>query len=412
MTRSTILSLIAFSLFLSPTSRATDRFYSDREAKSDSGQYTVTATSPDNQPNGKKQAFQRAFTYICKDTRSGKTLWTRNQAMGEPPQSGDDPSNTDRPQEEGSPSRIFISDTGYTVIYTGWQELIVVDLAGKDTGKIDVLGDGFTKEENKKYVSNTTAGPMWASRSHWYFIESEAVGYFVIRPWWGRHLIVELASGSIKKPTDTLQRAIAEAEKSYVLSVMQGVLDGTIEKCDCCGGPHEAVFAAYLAGVLKIKDAVPALRKLEDDTSIGSSTLGGFDEVPQGRIDPFNYSTYTTRQTIHLALRRLGEKPGSFPCTRFKTEHKDYDQMKPYVRKPVEGSRETNASKVQNDLSPEQVIGLLDCPDYVVSRIWQYDIDAQEPYTLAVSWTNDQKVRKIEVIRPALWQEGTIRDRD
>ena len=110
-----------------------------------------------------------------------------------------------------------------------------------------------------------------------------------------------------------------------------------------------------------------------------------------------------------LGAERLGDV---VICTQFKTEHKDYDQMKPYVREPVPGNRHTNATKIQKGMSPEQVINLVDCPDYMPGRIWQYDIDANEPYTLALSWSDDQKVKEIEFIRPALWKEGTLRDSD
>lgn len=409
MTRTQALLLVILVFLLTISTEATDRFFSDEEGKSASGRYVVTAKSPENQ-GGERKAFQASFVYTCTDTQSGKILWTRKQPMGEPVQLGNDPSMTHSFPDEGSPVSIYVSDSGHTVIYTGFQELILINLTGKETSKIDVLGDGLTKDEREKYVSDTTAGPMWAGRSHWYFVEAESREYFVIRPWWGRHVILDLSTGKMTPPTEALRKATAEAEKAYVISVLQGALDGTIKKCDCCGGPHKAAFAAYLAGVLKIKDVLPALRKLEGDTSIGSSTMGGDVGIPQGRIQPLNYDTYTTRQSIHLALRRLGEKPGPFPCTRFKAEHKDYDQKKPYIREPVDGTRHTNASKLQNGMSPEQVINLLDCPDYIPGIIWQYDIDADDPYTLAVSWTDDRKVKKIEVIRPALWLEGTFRD--
>lgn len=401
MTRTQALLLVILVFLLTISTEATDRFFSDEEGKSASGRYVVTAKSPENQ-GGERKAFQASFVYTCTDTQSGKILWTRKQPMGEPVQLGNDPSITHSFPDEGSPVSIYVSDSGHTVIYTGFQELILINLTGKETSKIDVLGDGLTKDEREKYVSDTTAGPMWAGRSHWYFVEAESREYFVIRPWWGRHVILDLSTGKMTPPTEALRKATAEAEKAYVISVLQGALDGTIKKCDCCGGPHKAAFAAYLAGVLKIKDVLPALRKLEGDTSIGSSTMGGDVGIPQGRIQPLNYDTYTTRQSIHLALRRLGEKPGPFPCTRFKAEHKDYDQKKPYIREPVDGTRHTNASKLQNGMSPEQVINLLDCPDYIPGIIWQYDIDADDPYTLAVSWTDDRKVEKIEVIRPAL----------
>ena len=103
---------------------------------------------------------------------------------------------------------------------------------------------------------------MWAGRSHWYFVSADSKEYFVIRPWWGRHLIIELTTGAIKTPTENLNKATQNAEKEYVLSVLKTVVDGTVKKCDCCGGSHEAVFATYLAGVLKIQEAVPALRSL------------------------------------------------------------------------------------------------------------------------------------------------------
>ena len=124
----------------------------------------------------------------------------------------------------------------------------------------------------------------------------------------------------------------------------------------------------------------------------------------------YNFSTYTTRQNVQLALRRLGRKPGAFPCTSFKTEHRNYDQMKPYMRKPAPGNRETNVEKVKKGMSPEEVIDLLDCPDYIPRREWQYDIDSEKPYTLNISWTDERTVKEVKMISPALWKEGTMRD--
>jgi hypothetical protein len=409
MTRIPALLLAILVILLTINTEATDCFYSDTEGKSASGRCVVTAKSPENQ-GGERNSFQANFVYTCTDIQSGKILWTRKQPMGKAVPLGGDPSRTHSFPDEGSPVSIYVSDSAHTAIYTGYQELVLINITGKETSKIDVLEDGLTKNEREKYVSETTAGPMWTGRSHWYFVEAESQEYFVIRTWWGRHVIFDLSTGKITPLTEVIRKATAEAEKAFVIHAFQGVLDGTLKKCDGCGGPQEAAFAAYLAGVLSIKEAIPALRKLEGDTSIGSSTTGGYDEIPQGRVDPFDYSSYTTRQSIHLALRRLGEKPGPFPCTQFKTEHKDYDKMKPYVREPVPGSRHTNATKILKGMSPEQVINLVDCPDYMPDRIWQYDIDADEPYTLALSWSDDQKVKEIEFIRPALWKEGTLRD--
>lgn len=403
--------LLSFLWILSPNAIATDRFYRDIESKSPSARYVVTAQSPENQPGKERKAFQSSFTYTCTDTTSGKILWTRKQPMGEPEQVGNDPAYIFADPKEGSPSSIYLSDLGNTVIYTGWQELIIVDITGKVTGQLDVLKDGLTKEENENYVDDTTAGPIWQERSLWHFVSADAREFFVIRPWWGRNLYIDLSTGKFTKASNALKEATAHAEKTHVIRMLQGVLDGKVEKCDCCDGPHQAAFAAYLAGVLKIQEVIPALRKLEEDSSSGSSTLGGFDDLPEGSIHPHNYSTYDTRQTTQLALRRLGEKPGPFPCTSFKTEHKDYHKMKTYVREPIAGSRHVNAKKIKKGMSPKEVINLIDCPDYIPDRTWQYDIDDDEPYTLTVSWNDQLKVKEIEIIRPALWKKENSRDR-
>ena len=412
MKRLLAFSVLTLVYLVSMQAEATDRFFSDIDSYSQSKRYRVTAKSPDNQKRKGRVAFQSSFDYVCTDTQTKQVLWTKKQAMGKPEASGGDPKYTYTPSLEGSPCSIHVSDSGYTVIYTDWEDLVFVDPRGKETGKVNILKDCLTKEENEKYVSQTTAGPMWAGRSHWYFVSVDSKEYFVIRPWWGRHMVFLLTTGAIETPTERLNQATEKAEKEYALNVFKTVLDGTMKKCDCCGGSHDAVFAAWLAGVLKIQDAVPALRKLESSAHSGSSTMGGFGDVPEGRINPFNYYTFTTRQNVHLALRRLGEKPGPFPCTSFKTEHRNFDQKKPYVRNPVPGGRVPNAKKVKKGMSPEQVIDLIDCPDYISSPDWQYDIDAEKPYTLTISWTDERTVEDVKVVRPALWQGGTVRDQE
>ena len=399
------LLVITVIYLVSMQAGATDRFFYDIDSCSQSKQYRVTAKSPDNQKQNERVAFQASFVYECTDMQTRQVLWTRNQPMGKPEFWGDDPKNTYTPILEGSPCRIYVSDSGYSVIYTSWDELVIVDPKGKENGKVNILKDCLTKDENDKYVSQTTAGPMWAGRSYWYFVSVESKEYFIIRPWWGKHLIIELATAAITIPTDSIAMAIQKSEKDYVLGVLKTVLDGTMKKCDCCGGSHEVILAAFLAGLLRIKEAIPALRKLEDSTHSGSSCMGGFGDVPEGRIDPFNYSVYDTRQSVHMALRLLGEKPGAFPCTSFMMEHKKYSKMKPYKRKTMPGTRESNAEKVKKGMSPEQVIDLIDCPDCIPLRDWRYDIDVEQPYTLIIIWTNERTVKDIKVIRPALWQE-------
>ena len=55
--------------------------------------------------------------------------------MGKPEALGDDPKYTYTPSLEGAPCSIYVSDSGYTVIYTDWDDLIIVDPRGKETAK-------------------------------------------------------------------------------------------------------------------------------------------------------------------------------------------------------------------------------------------------------------------------------------
>ena len=158
--------------------RATDRYFPDISEHSPSKRYNVEATSPDNRADGRYRAFQSNFTFTCNDTSTGKVLWTRKQ-----------PTKT-----EGSPTALFVSDTASTVIWTGWDQLICVDRLGGDRGTIDLLKDAFSEVEIKDYVQDTTAGPMWAAYSLWYFLEADNRTLFVIRPWWGRRVLIDVLS--------------------------------------------------------------------------------------------------------------------------------------------------------------------------------------------------------------------------
>lgn len=404
---SRILSFYLLPILFAVQAHATDRFFDDIEAKSPSGRYHVTAKSPENQKEGDYAAFQANFTYTCTDTQTAKVLWTRKQPMTEPKEDSilDDPFPA-----EGSPVSIEISDRGDTVIYSDWHDLIVIDITGQKRGEVNILRDGFTKKEREKYVAETTAGPMWSGYSHWYFLEADAKNVYVIRTWWRKRLMLDLSTAKLVRPNHALEQAALKSEKAYVMHVLEQVMAGKAESCESCGSTHQASFAAYLAGVLQVREAIPALRKLESDPSSDSCTIGGWGDSKHGRINPHNYCTLGTRQDVHLALRRLGETPGPFPCTVFDVENEDIDQEKPYVRKVIEGPRHLNAKKLKKGMSPEQVIDLIDGPDYTPGRVWEYDIDAKEPYTLSISWSEERTVEAIKKVSPARWQDGLARD--
>ena len=393
-----ILSAQATTVF------ATNRYFDDIVAESPSKRYKVVAKSPDNKAKTAHRAFQSKFVYTCTDTKTKAVLWTRKQSMDE----------TESFDREASPISIFISDSGWTVIRTGWDKLIIVGRDGRNTGNVGILEDAFTEKEREKFVHPTTAGPMWCGLSHWYFAQTDGLEYFVVSPWWGRRIIIDLVHGNLAKPSKALNIILRKLETKYVLATLKGIVNGTLKKCADCGISHDATTVVHMAGRMNIKQAVPLLRELEDGPYIGSlvSGSGFFDKDPKGQVDPHIYQTFDIRQIVHLSLRRLGEKPGPYPCTQFNVNYKNYDKNKLYVPNRKPGLRKTHVGKLSKGMKPEKIINLLGFPDYVVDGCWHYDIDAKQSYTLVVSWSEALRVKSVDKKRPPLWQGGFTRDED
>ncbi len=391
----------------------TDRYFSDVVAESPSKRYRVEAKSPDNSTKKGRHAFQASFVYTCWDTTTKLVLWTRKQAMGKPMPSGEGPSETLTLPEEASPVSIFVADSGWTVIRTGWDELIPVDPLGHDRCRLRLLEDAFTKEERRQFVHGTTAGPRWSGYSLWYFLDTGGQRYFVLRPWWGHRVVLNLVAGRLVPETSRIANACLAYERTHVLTELaKGVATRKAwEQEDCCTAVEPVITAAYLAGRLPVPEAVPFLKELQDSTYSGSSTSGGWaaGETFEGAVNPQTYSTLTMRQAIHLSLRRLGVTPKPFAATQFDVQYAVYEKCHPYVPKASSGPRHANADKVVKGMKAEQVLDLLGAPDFVGDATWEYDMDAVPPYSLTIPW-DVRRVIRLEKRTPALWQAGLTRD--
>lgn len=379
---------------------ATGRSYPDIHVRSPSGRYQVDATSPDNQGDG-FPAFQSSFTYKCVDTKSGKTLWTRNQPMGKPERLSEDSDIEFALPEEGSPESIFVSDRGTTLIYNAEINLIVVSPEGKDVGTVELFEDAFTKEECEQYVCNTTAGPWWRGLSLWYYLDSADGELFVVRPWWGRRIYVDVQKGKLTPENKKLKTAALAREKQLVLATLSSKEEPSeyeLSKYD----------AAYLAGVLKLKQAIPFLKTVEDSAEISSwaSRNPGFEEDYNNEVNPHNFSTYGLRQVAQLSLRRLGVAPRNLPCTLF--ELQDGDETLPFIPAKLKTPRHGNVERVTEGMTARQVLDTIGAPDYVGDYTWSYDMDATPPYTLILTF-DEKKVTAIKQNAP-LWKSGMTRD--
>jgi hypothetical protein len=405
---------VAVMLLWTAGAEATDSFFEDIVVASPNGQYEARAESPDNKSKEGHKAFQASFTYTFRDKKSGKTLWTRKQAMKTEPDR-DEPSKKYTYPEEASPVDIYVSDAGWTVILTAWNELIVVDIKGKDRCRIRLLEDALTKEENVKYVHETTAGPIWAQASLWYFLNMGDRSLFVIRPWWGRSTVIDLRRGKIAEQSKEIAAAVSAEERRIVFSELtSGVAafkkckkpDDYLPECD-------TKTVAYLAGQLKITEAVPLLQQLEDVSDCACSLSRGLSmlEKFENEVDPHSYDQLGFRQMVQLSLRRLGRTPKPLPVYFFEVRFEDYKKNHLFAPKPLPPTtpRHQNAAKVEKGMKAEQVLALIGSPDYVGYEAWEYDMDAEAPFTLILKW-DARHVIGIERKTPPVWQDGSARD--
>ncbi len=390
--------LIGF-LFAS-ASYATDLHFYDIHVSSPSGRFRVDATSPDNKKEDYK-SFQNKFQYEYTDTSNGELIWTRKQPMKKPRLVRvRDHDFVIKGPTEGSPCVIYISDSGTTTIYTSWEELIVVCPLGQDMGKISLLDDALTTAEYKEYVRFSTAGPQWTDLSVWYYLETSAGEFFVVRPWWGRRIFVDTGTGMLAPSSEELIEAATEMEKKWVLVTL-----ASDQRTDIYRISKKT--AAYLAGVLDFKRAIPLLRAAEQSTYSGSSTSAYSSGVNyEKQVNPHSYSTFTLRQVAQLSLRRLGEVPENLPCHEFSIvlEGKSH----PFVPRVQERPRHELVNDVKVGMSALEVLNLIGSPDFMSYDQWSYDMNAPTPFTITFTF-NERAVTNLKKEGP-LWKSGRSRD--
>lgn len=349
-------------VLLADTGRADDVFYNDLTENSPSGRYQVTARSPDNHAarRGRQPVAQGRFVYVCRDMQTKKTLWTLPQLKG-----GADKTTVP------PPLRLSVSDDGWTVIYTGTAEFIPVDLQGNPHGRAP-LRDAIPAEEINSHIRQTNEGATWTPKSLWYFVSVDNAPYFVVRPYWGHRVAVDLRQGKVIEPIPpAVQDAGTPVERTQTLHALQAGAD-TFHTWENTDGPKIAPAtntAAYLAGALHLPEAVPLLRQLEPTTFNSESALQFIDESERkqhiGEVNPFTHRSFDLRRMVQLSLRRLGQTPQPLPCTVLERAGKDYHDRIVYEPPVLTVPRADNADKVKVGMKTEEVCQLLSVPDYI-----------------------------------------------
>ncbi len=397
---------------------ATDRYFSDVVARSPNGRYRLSAKSPDNAEKAKTKPFQAGFVYSFCDTRSRAELWNRVQPEGEPivldaGELSSEPNKTwtFRRWEEGAPEALYVNDDGWSVLWLAGDDLVAMRSDGVETGKVDVY-HALPEKDHEQFLQHTTAGPMWVTR-HEYFASYQSGTYFVVRTWWNRRIIVNLASGAIEPDVNGLRKDLDETERLFAKRTLLAAIKDKKSWAKCCDGLPPVMMAIQIAGQRKMVDCVSSLRSLEDVPYVGSAAMVPFlmeEEVKEGELDLSSWETLTVRQAVQLSLRRLGEKPSCYAATRFDLQTHEPQNRRPYVPQSLETPRHLQVNAVRRGLSPSAVLQLIGQPDYVDSGVWEYDMDADPPYTLIVK-LGRSGVTSVDVRRPPAWQDGFRRDR-
>jgi hypothetical protein len=376
---------------------ATDVFFPNEVRISPNGKFKIEAISPKNSADVPGAAFADEFVYTLSEVCSGKTLWTRKQGA-----------------DEGSCLSLHIDDDAWVVIITGDNELLPVAPDGRIMGNIDILTDAMTSKERKEFVSDTTAGPMWEGYSEWYFERYEHRRLFVIRPWWGRRIVVDLEKAALTKENPAMARAFSEREVTALVRDLRQAVEqrATWDQGEACGGAYPVLKASFLAGCLRANAAIPYLELLQDSNYSGSSTLGGlgYGVDFRGRVNPHNYSSYELRKVIRFALRRMGKIPKFLPCHEFRvTASEPGVKDKPYQFKAKAAPGAAEIKKAGKGMSAMEVLDLLGAPEWITYDTWEYDIDIDPPVTLRIKW-DESKVVEVSTQDPAAWKRELIRE--
>ncbi len=379
------------SLICAPVPDATPRYYADQDVTSPDGRYRLTAVSPDNEGEHPRP-FADDFVYTLTDTETGAEIYQRTQ-----------------PDTEGSPMSVYLDDSGWCVAYTSRERLVAISPRDGSVRLQTRILDHFTDHERDTYVHWTTAGPRWTEGSRWWFLVHEDRTHFVMRPWWERAVVLDLTRERIvEEPGSALSEAIDADMRSWAVKMVRAGVE------DAHGAKdwkfwRQVRTAAIVAGRQGLRDAIPDLKQLEQDTSQYSCSFTlTLDEESDGWIDPFGaMCEMQLRQAAQLSLRRLGETPRRLPGVVFRPVGAEgYLPTGEHETDPALG-----LARVEPGMIAKQVLHLAGGPDLVRRNewIWEYDLDGDDPATAVVKWTPDGTVESVTRGPPA-WLVPNERD--
>ena len=324
---------------------------------------------------------------------------------------------TNSPATEPFPAtRIYQKDGAWRVDYLSGSPLEVYSDGDRMPRFRLWIEDALPAEEYERFVSRTTAGPEWASFALHYFITMDEKPHFCARTWWGRRILIDLID--LRQVSDSPhERILRAAEQSWILDGLAAAVKRPPSAEDEQGRAEiqRTKTAIYQAGRLQVTEAAALLRQLELSPYPGGVGILDDRGLKSGDIHPCKCEIYTVRQMAQKSLRGLGQKPREdLPATLFRylTPEPDSgtllaDRTKPYKPRTYASSRHSRVADLSEGMKPVQVLDALGPPDDLIAHReqWRYDIDAEPPYSLLVTWKDDWTVATLEAVKPPLWMQ-------
>jgi hypothetical protein len=407
-----IVIVVMALLGLASPSLGTDRYFPDSTAISPSGRYRIDAKSPDNAAH---RPFAANFTYTLTDTVTNKVIWERKQPM-----SRSKGSERAFPAEV-SPIALFVNDDGLVAARLAHEDVIFLDPRnGTKRAEAQVVG-GFPADERSSFIVWSTAGPMWAQNSQWFFIgvrsatnPAKELPYFVVRPYWNKRLIINAKTckhvdlGSYRGAVceqdlagagDEVRRVLTAAIAEETRLALAGVAVEWPVGADANDNwwPSRLSAALHSIAFLRLSQAEPDLRRWEKSLSEAGAWADSL------------------RQKVRETLRALGFTPiAGFGVPLHPSYDVSLDTDSPYKTHVPLDQRLASAEKIVAGMTVQELTDLIGCPDAEVRWspvfAFDYDIDSPKPFTLRVTLDQDQlAVVKVERITPFAFLHDTHR---
>lgn len=326
--------------------------FPDLKSKSPDGRFLFTARSPHN-ADGSRRAFQSHFQYCL--SRDGQEVWSGRQEEKEP-----------------SPRRVYISNSGHTVVKThGYEQelLICRDPEGRKTGQPGVGHgeEGCTPDLfQDPQIIGSTAGLIYPPDCLGYFFD-ECGWFFGLHFPWFRRLLIDLERGLFVTESSINAAAIREEKEQGLRLVAAGM--------DCSEEQRGSRFEAAVACLLnhRMPESFDYLCRLESSPA----TIWDYHHC---HTLEFRYcGPLRRRARLALALRLSNRNSSGLPGTAF------FDEMdKPLGDWPSEvPDRDVRWSSLPKTLTARSVIHHLGAPDKIVP----YSHQNEKRYEWGDRWT-------------------------